>query len=60
MRTAKESSIRVAEVIKKINQLTKGTYEEEKVEIITNICESYDMSISHIMNVGDFNFNKPK
>ncbi len=60
MRTGKETATIVAKAISKINSLTKGVYGEEKVEVITNVCESYDISISHILTVGDFNFNKPK
>lgn len=60
MRTPKESATIVAKSINKINSLTQGVYGEEKLEVVKNVCESYDINANHIIKVGEFNFNKPK
>lgn len=60
MRTGKEIATIVAKAISKINNLTKGVYAEEKLEVIKNVCESYNINANHIIKVGEFNFNKPK
>ena len=51
MRTLKESSIVIEKAIKKINRLTTAVFNEEKLEVIHNVCDEYGLNANHIINI---------
>jgi len=51
LRTPKESSIVIEQAIKKINRLTTAVFNEEKLEVIHNVCDEYGLNANHIIKI---------